>query len=270
MNVEPLHIPVAGGSLTGVRFGTGVPTLLLHALGFSHRFFLPMVDELGAAGDCVAIDLRSHGESVALAENGTLDSFVEDVIAILDHLEWERPRIAGISLGAAVALRTTLRYPDRVGALLLDLPGFGPRSAMRPSKAMGVAAALAEGDVELALERVAEGLGRGPAQALTQGLRDSWEETPGLPQRLSRVFSGLSAWEVSADWPEALTQVGVPTSILGLKGDPGHPYEVAQTLSDCIPRAQLSQRVATAQPAPVARQWAITLATLAWEMKARR
>jgi pimeloyl-ACP methyl ester carboxylesterase len=48
----------------------------------------------------------------------------DDVVALLDHLRIEQAVIGGLSLGANVSYEVALRHPERVRALILEMPVF--------------------------------------------------------------------------------------------------------------------------------------------------
>lgn len=62
---------------------------------------------------CVAFDQRGHGH----APRGDIDyrasAFVDDLIALLDALNLDRPHLVGHSMGGRVAMVATARHPDR-------------------------------------------------------------------------------------------------------------------------------------------------------------
>lgn len=253
--MRSFRVHTARGDLAAVRFGEGRPLVALHALGFSKNYFLKAFEILGNDFDCLALDLPGHGDSRAVTETESLAEVAEGVSAALDAVGWDSAVLGGVSLGAAASLRFALQLGDRVELLIQDLPAFSPRSAMDDDRAAAIAEALAESDEQAALERIARGLGRGPGRALTRTLAEDWARYDGLAPRLATAFEGIRRWSVADDWPAALETLRVPTRILGLRGDPSHPYEVAETMARHIPNAGLIRRTPTLSPIDAARQW---------------
>ena len=70
------------------------------------------------------LDLLGHGRSDKPTHASTyrIDSYADQVIALLDHLGAERAVLGGISLGANVSLFAAAHYPERVEALVLEMP----------------------------------------------------------------------------------------------------------------------------------------------------
>lgn len=238
--------------LAVARFGSGRPVLFAHPIVFS-KAFVP--DALGARFDVAALDQRGHGES----EGGalTLEALADDLGAVMDALGWARAAVGGTSLGAASALLFARRHPERVERLLLDLPGFGPGSFRRPEQTEAMAEAFARADFDEAARRITEGLSAPRAAAWTAALRADWRhyEPARLGPKLAAVLMASTSWRLVERWPEDLAAVRVPTTILAVKGDLVHPWEVAETMKRTIPGARLVSRVPSLDPLKIAGQW---------------
>jgi lipase len=109
------------------RAGGGAdPVVCLHGITAQSRAFTSAARIVGPARGLVGVDLRGRGDSDKPGSGYGLEAHAGDVIRVLDHLGLEDATIAGHSMGAFVALRTALAYPDRVRALVL-LDGGWPR-----------------------------------------------------------------------------------------------------------------------------------------------
>lgn len=99
------------------------PTLvLLHPLGANRDVWWPQLSTFEQFFHVVRPDLRGHGESgVSEGEPSTrsLLDYVEDVLAILDHLHVDRAHWCGLSMGGAIALQAAISHPKRVQRLVL-------------------------------------------------------------------------------------------------------------------------------------------------------
>ncbi len=71
----------------------------------------------------VAPDLRGHGQSTCDAP-WNLETHVDDLVGVLDHLGWGRVDVIGHSLGGNLAVRLLAAYPGRVRRLMLLDPAF--------------------------------------------------------------------------------------------------------------------------------------------------
>jgi 3-oxoadipate enol-lactonase len=97
----------------------GLPVVLVHGMVFDHRMWLPQIEALRKSFRVIAYDVRGHGKSAVGDGQYTYRMFVEDLVALLDHLQIERAVLCGLSMGGAIALRTVELFRDRVHALVL-------------------------------------------------------------------------------------------------------------------------------------------------------
>ena len=104
--------------------------VLVHAGVGDRRLWDAQVEPFAEAHRVVRLDLRGFGES---ALPGGPFSHVDDVRALLDHLEIERAALVGNSFGGRVALDFALIHPERTTALVLvgsALTGYEASAAM--------------------------------------------------------------------------------------------------------------------------------------------
>lgn len=72
----------------------------------------------------VVIDLRGHGHSENKAPNLMPDRMVEDVVGLLDFLEFERAHVTGYDYGGYLALQTALNQPRRISTVMMHATKF--------------------------------------------------------------------------------------------------------------------------------------------------
>src|SRR3712207_6500143 len=102
------------------RAGSGPdPIICLHGITAQHRAFNALARNLASSRPLVGVDLRGRGDSEKPESGYGLEAHARDVVRILDHLGLEDAVILGHSMGAFVALKTALSYPERVRALVL-------------------------------------------------------------------------------------------------------------------------------------------------------
>jgi pimeloyl-ACP methyl ester carboxylesterase len=95
------------------EYGSG-PTLILlpGLLGTIDTTWRRFVPELAAAFHVVVADLRGHGRTNNPAGVLTMDLLADDLAALVDALDADRPCVAGYSLGGFIALTCGLRRPE--------------------------------------------------------------------------------------------------------------------------------------------------------------
>jgi pimeloyl-ACP methyl ester carboxylesterase len=126
--LEFRRVPTVSGDFSILAAGTGDPVLLLHGLGATKGSFLPTVAALAGSFRTIAPDLPGFGDSFK-----PLDApyhppfFARSVIELMDALGLERAHVVGNSMGGRIALELGLRYPERVGRLVLLAPSLAWR-----------------------------------------------------------------------------------------------------------------------------------------------
>ena len=104
-----------------IRRGEGEPLILLHGNGEDISYFEHQVEAFAAAGyDVIALDTRGHGATPRGAEPFTIRQFADDLHDFMDRLGISRAHLLGFSDGGNIALVFALRYPERVGKLILN------------------------------------------------------------------------------------------------------------------------------------------------------
>jgi len=233
----------------GLRFyyeerGTGIPFVFQHGLG-------------GDVGQPIGIfkpppgfrllsmDCRAHGETRPLGDPNKirLNCFADDLLELLDRLELARVIVGGISMGAAVSLNFTLRYPERVIGLVLSRPAWLDKPMEQNMEIYTFIARLIRK--------------HGPAQGLREFKESSQystilKQSPDSANSLVGQFENPRAQEavvrlerIPGDAPNwdrrEWTLIKVPTLILASRQDPIHPFEYGEALAQTIPGAELRE-----------------------------
>jgi len=74
---------------------------------------------------CIPIDLPGYGKSSKKNYSVSMDFYADTIIDFLDKLKLEQVTLAGHSMGGHISIFTALKYPDRIGKLILVSPaGF--------------------------------------------------------------------------------------------------------------------------------------------------
>lgn len=115
--------PVAGGEVVGHVGGQGPELLLLHG-GPVSDYLGPLAEELRGAYRVATYQQRGLPPSLA---QGPYDvaTHLADVVAVLDHLGWQRAIVGGHSWGGHLLLHLIADHPDRLRAALVIDPMGG-------------------------------------------------------------------------------------------------------------------------------------------------
>jgi pimeloyl-ACP methyl ester carboxylesterase len=213
--------------------GEGPALVFLHGGLASHEAVLPIVGSLSDRYRVITPDLRGSGRSWSVEEL-TFDRLADDVRRLLDHLAIEKALIGGISSGSGTAVRFVLRYPERVGGLVVVAPMYGGSDVGYTG---GQTAAFAGMDA-VASRAGVEGI---------EVLQRLYARLPeGMRQRAWKIASGFDPGSVVAtsrfiasgaqpfDSAEELRSIRVPT-LLVRGDDEQHPAEVSALYAASIP-----------------------------------
>lgn len=99
--------------------GSGRPMILLHGGLGSGEMFGPILPTLADNHQVIAVDLQGHGRTADIDRPIDHRLMADDIAALIDHLGLERPDLVGYSLGGGVAFHTAVKYPDKVGRLVV-------------------------------------------------------------------------------------------------------------------------------------------------------
>ena len=113
------YADVNGINLYYETHGSGRPLILLHGGLGSGEMFGPIIPALAANHQVIAVDLQGHGRTADIDRPIDVRLMADDIGALIDHLGLDKPDVVGYSLGGGVAFFTAVKYPDKVGKLVM-------------------------------------------------------------------------------------------------------------------------------------------------------
>lgn len=122
MTMSDLNLSVQGLHIRCLTAGSsGSPVLLLHGGGADSATlsWSLTIEALAQQHRVCAPDLPGYGESDRPDRVYSLDYYLLFVRDLLDALELQRTRVAGLSMGGGIALALALNHPQRVDRLVL-------------------------------------------------------------------------------------------------------------------------------------------------------
>ncbi|MDH5382180.1 MAG: alpha/beta hydrolase, partial [Cyclobacteriaceae bacterium] len=99
--------------------GKGEPLVLIMGFGATGDVWEKHTVVYEQHFKCIIIDNRGIGKSDQPTGPYTTKMLADDTIAVMDHAGVDKARVAGISMGGAIAQELVLNYPDRVICALL-------------------------------------------------------------------------------------------------------------------------------------------------------
>jgi pimeloyl-ACP methyl ester carboxylesterase len=228
-----------GHRLVYDQYGTKGPLLVyLHGLLLDSDLNRGIAEAVASRGHrVVLLDLLGHGRSdkPTRASDYRIDSYAEQVFALLDELGVDEAVLGGMSLGANVSLFAASQHPERVRGLVLEMPVLEwavPTAALifSPMLLMAHYARRPLGWLAGAMRR----LPATPFPPVTSLVRAA-----GLPpESMAAVLHGILVGPV-APTVEARRSIEAPTLVLGHRFDLIHPFDDAGNLVRDLPDATL-------------------------------
>ena len=111
-------LATAGAEIYWQAHGQGPAVVLAHGIGGNHAIWYAQIDALARSNRVILFDHRGFGLSRDLDGRGR-DGFVDDLVALLDHLGEAKVALVGQSMGAGTCIGFAHRAPERVAALAI-------------------------------------------------------------------------------------------------------------------------------------------------------
>jgi pimeloyl-ACP methyl ester carboxylesterase len=215
------------------------PLILLHGLLLSQEMHRPLAEELAARGNWViTLDLLGHGKSDRPRDmwRYSMAFYGEQVIALMDHLQIDQAVVMGTSLGANAALEIAASKPDRLRALVIEMPVLdnGLLSSALTFTPLLVALTFGEPVMKL-LARITRAVPRKLLPHYGNVMLDVVRQDPGPGGAL---LQGLFFGRTAPHRSERHT-FEVPALVLGHRRDPVHPFSDAGMLVEEMANARL-------------------------------
>ena len=193
--------------------------------------------ELAACGyRVVLLDLAGHGASdrPTQASYHRMDAYADQVIALLEDVGVASAVVGGVSLGANVSLFVADRAPERVRALVVEMPVL--ERAAPTAYAMFVPLLLAVHYARPLVRLLSAAVHRLPSTG--SDLVDSSLGVISEPKETAAVLHGLLVGPL-APTLERRAAIAAPTLVIGHEHDRLHPFHDADNLTRQVRSAQL-------------------------------
>ncbi|MGZ4706888.1 MAG: alpha/beta fold hydrolase [Acidimicrobiales bacterium] len=187
----------------------------------------------------VLLDLLGHGRSdkPTHASEYRIDTFAEQVVALLDVLEVPAAVVGGMSLGANVSLFAASHRPERVRGLVLEMPVL---EWAVPSAAMLFAPMVLLVHYGRPLAARMADLARRVPTTRMSALNSFLHAASLPPETMAAVLHGILVGPV-APTIEERSAIEAPALILGHRYDLIHPFDDATNLAAQLPNARLER-----------------------------
>lgn len=224
------------------RGGEGRPLLLLHGFPLDGQMWQAQWENLADRYDLIVPDLRGFGRSQLTdddVEQGiAMHRYAADAVALLSELKIQQPvALVGFSMGGYAAWQFALHHRPRLEALILvDTRAAGDTPEARARRLEMADEVLAAGSAEAALAMTPKLL----APSTFEHRRDVVEQLEAMirrqsPQAVAAAQRGMAARH---DVTEQLSEISVPTLLLGGAHDEITPPEEMKQLADALPQGR--------------------------------
>jgi pimeloyl-ACP methyl ester carboxylesterase len=211
------YAQVNGINLYFETHGAGGPLILLHGGLGSGEMFGPLLPMLAERHRVIAVDLQGHGRTADIDRPIDIRLMADDIAALIDHLGLDRPDVVGYSLGGGVALQTAVKYPAKVGRLVVASAHIRPDAIYPEMRAQ-------QGQVSAA---AVEFMKDTPMYQLYQRVAPRPEDFPRLLDKMGEAMAE------DFDFTEEVRGLQVPTLIVAADADmapPSHFVEIFNLL----------------------------------------
>lgn len=238
------EIPRRGTTwLTDIPGPPGAPAIvLLHAVGCTGMLsWFPVIDELAKTHRVIIFDQRWHGRGI-VSEHFSIKDCADDVAALAQELDLDRPIIAGYSMGSIIAQRVWRQHPATPGGLVLAASTNHFRTN-RQERVFHAGMEISMGGLQaMSRSRTVRRTGRSAAEALQLGPSDmgewaveEWRSTS--PWAVGQAVASLGRHH-SVPW---LGRIDVPTAVVVTSRDKVIPAERQRALAASIPGATVHE-----------------------------
>ena len=211
------YAEVNGINLYFETTGAGRPLILLHGGLGSGEMFGPTRPTLAERHQVIAVDLQGHGRTADIDRPIDIRLMADDIAALIDHLGLDKPDVVGYSLGGGVAFFTAVKYPEKVGRLVMSSAHIR-RDAIPPEM-------LAQ--QEQVNAAAAEFMKDTPMYQLYMQVAPHPEDFPRLLDKIGEAMAK------DFDYAEEVRSLQVPTMIVAADADmapPSHYVEMFKLL----------------------------------------
>ena len=199
---------------------------------------------------CIASDLRGFGANQTAVAGTTIETYADDMVAVLDELNLQQSVFCGLSMGGYVVLDIWRRYPERVRALVLanTRPGADTEAAQKGRDEM---TAMVQNDgvqslAELMVPKLLAPTSLTTKPDVVADLRAMISESS-----VGGVVAALHAMKHRRDSTPLLEGIAVPTLVLAGSEDMLMPAREVKVMADTIPGAQYAVMSGTGHLSPM-------------------
>lgn len=218
--------------------GNGESLILIHGVGLDHTMWEKQVEDLSKYFRVIVYDMVGHGGSEHPPGPYSLSQYVEQLAALMNHLQLKESHIIGFSMGGMVAQAFALKYKEKMKTLTI----------------MSAVAKRTKEQRKSILTRVEEVKVQGPTVSIEPAIQRWFNHDFLNTQKVAvdrirtrlqtnEPLSYLAAYTLFATadeelWPQ-LQQIDLPTLIITGENDIGSNPEMAKQMHEQIAQSEI-------------------------------
>jgi len=191
--------------------GQGKPLVLIHGGLGAIELFDPILKNLAATRQVIAVDLQAHGRTADINRPLSYEGMADDIAGLLEYLHIPTADLMGFSVGGGVVQQVAIRHPQMVNKLVV---------LSAPYKHAGWYPEIQQGQAQMA--QAAEALKSTPLYGLYASIAPRKEDWTVLCTKLAGFL------KKDYDWSKEVAAIRKP--VLLIAGD-----------ADALPPAHLTE-----------------------------
>ena len=210
-----------------------IPIVFIHGVGLSYEIWQPQLDFFNNYST-LAYDILGHGKSSLKKQNISFDDFSDQLIKLIDELNFQKIHLVGFSIGSLIARNFATKFNDRLQSLVL----LGSIYKRTEQQQKIVNERFNQAKKELKLSKL----------ALKRWFTDKYlENNPDTYDKISSILSSnnmanfIKVYELFVNHKndEDFEKITVNTLITTGENDIGSTIEMSQELKKIIKNSQL-------------------------------
>ena len=236
------HIRVGSWSTRVLECGAGAPLILMHGTGGHLEAYTRNFRALAARHRVIAYDFPGHGWTTTADSDLEIDDYIAHLLGLLDRLSVDRAHLCGESLGGWVALKFAVRYPDRVGRLVLNTPGGTMATPQVMERIRSLSQAAADDPSQQRVRARLEWLMADPRSVTGElvAIRQGIYSRPGFPESMRHILClqdpPVRRRNLVTDAELAAT--AAPALVIWTSEDPSGPAKAGLDMAERIPAGE--------------------------------
>ena len=210
-----------------------IPIVFIHVVGLTYEIWQPQLDFFKNYSN-LAYDILGHGKSSLKKQNISFDDFSDQLINLIDELNFQKIHLVGFSIGSLIARNFATKFNDRLQSLVL----LGSIYKRTEQQQKIVNERFNQAKKELKLSKL----------ALKRWFTDKYlENNPDTYDKISSILSSnnmsnfIKVYELFVNHKndEDFEKITVNTLITTGENDIGSTIEMSQELNKIIKNSQL-------------------------------